>query len=283
MNTVVSQVQTGGAPVGAPERSRVRSDLDDCVERMLGTLRAAPDGALPIRGMYWRVGEVGAHLVQTIRVLTDAVNGRPTPYGDRGEFNAATDQRLVDELPERVPARLADLVQEGYTAFTAAIGDRGDQEIVERFQGYSVAGTCAVWVLDLNIHGHQIATASSGQWLVKNDQLRTGFELVLPQVYDRDAARNFRGVYAMHLKGTAPLVYGFHDGELQVGDAAGRVDCHLGVDPVAFLLTTIGALPQWRAVLTGKMLAWGRRPWLAARLNSLLPRVPHGGVGARRL
>jgi len=49
-----------------------------------------------------------------------------------------------------------------------------------------------------------------------------------------------------------------------------RVDCHVSADPAAFLLAGYRRVGQWGPALRGQMIAWGRRPWLALRLISLL-------------
>ena len=52
--------------------------------------------------------------------------------------------------------------------------------------------------------------------------------------------------------------------------SARRVDCHLSVDPAAFLLVAWDRMSQWHAIPRGQLLAWGRRPWLGLRFRSLL-------------
>lgn len=252
--------------------------LDATVPRLCAALRGASSGSLPVPGMRWRVGELGAHIAQTGLVLREAAEGRVTAYGERGEFNAAVDQRLVDELPERDPDRLAALTEERYTALRAVLVGRLEDELLPRLQGYSVAALCAVWVIDLNVHGYQIGQAGGHRFAVDNRGLRQAMEIVLPFAVDETAGRGFRATYAMHITGTDPLVYTFDDGSVRMEGNGARVDCHIGLDPVAFLLVTLGVMPQWRAILTLKMRAWGRRPWLAQRISTLIPRVPHGGT-----
>ena len=44
------------------------------------------------------------------------------------------------------------------------------------------------------------------------------------------------------------------------------VDCHVSADPVALLLVAYGRRSQWVPILTGRLVAWGRKPWLGVRL-----------------
>jgi hypothetical protein len=56
------------------------------------------------------------------------------------------------------------------------------------------------------------------------------------------------------------------DGVLDVVGDVDRVDCHVSADPVALLLIAYGRRSQWVPILTGKLIAWGRQPWLGPRL-----------------
>jgi hypothetical protein len=48
------------------------------------------------------------------------------------------------------------------------------------------------------------------------------------------------------------------------------VDCRISADPVAFLLVGYGRVSQWPQIARGKMVAWGRKPWLGVKFRSLL-------------
>ena len=281
MTTASTEQRDTATAAALAAQTAIRQALDATVPRLTATLRAVPDGSLPLQGMRWRTGDLGAHLAQTATVFTQAVRGEVTAYGEDGTFSAEVDQQLVDELPERNPARLADLIEERYAGLKEASDGRPDDELLPRFQGYSIAGLHAVWVLDLSVHGHQIGAAASRPFAVDNAAMRLALSTVLPFAFHPDGARGLRATYAMHIKGTEPIVYSVDDGTVRVQGSKAEIDCHLGVDPTAFLLVTLGVMPQWQAILTGKMRAWGRRPWLSARMSKMFPQVPHGGVARR--
>jgi hypothetical protein len=46
-------------------------------------------------------------------------------------------------------------------------------------------------------------------------------------------------------------------------------DCHISADPWAFIQVLYSRTGPIRPALTGRILAWGRRPWLAFALPSL--------------
>ena len=50
----------------------------------------------------------------------------------------------------------------------------------------------------------------------------------------------------------------------------GKVDCHLSVDPTAFLLVAWARISQWSAIPKGQLFAYGRKPWLGLQLRSWL-------------
>ena len=52
--------------------------------------------------------------------------------------------------------------------------------------------------------------------------------------------------------------------------AAGqRADCYLSADPWALLLVLYGRSGPLKPALSGRILAWGHRPWLAFTLPTL--------------
>jgi putative sterol carrier protein len=103
---------------------------------------------------------------------------------------------------------------------------------------------------------------------------------VLEYAFNGSAARGFHGSYELRLRGVQPIQYAVSDGHLSVGNID-RVDCKITSDPKTFLRYNIGAYSQTRAVLTGKMRAGGRKPWLALANSRFFPLTSHGGVARR--
>jgi hypothetical protein len=90
---------------------------------------------------------------------------------------------------------------------------------------------------------------------------------IVPHFVDESAARGFSATYDLRLWGGMRRIISFADGVLTT--AAGspdRADCHIAADPTAFMLVAYGRTSLATPILTGKMLAWGRRPWLAFQL-----------------
>lgn len=79
-----------------------------------------------------------------------------------------------------------------------------------------------------------------------------------------------RASYEVRLHGGYRFGLTVHDGRLLPGEPDGPVDCRIGADPAALLLLLWGRAPLTAAVARGRMVAWGRRPWLAPRLPAML-------------
>lgn len=91
---------------------------------------------------------------------------------------------------------------------------------------------------------------------------------MLPYPVDRGAAAGVRASFDIRLRGKdGPRVcLAFDDGSVNVAfGSAESVDCHLSADPAAFLFLMYGRQRPLRPALTGKVIAWGRKPWLAFR------------------
>jgi hypothetical protein len=60
------------------------------------------------------------------------------------------------------------------------------------------------------------------------------------------------------MEGLAPIVPG------QVDPSEARpIDAHISADPAALLLVLYRRQSQWRHLVLGRLVAWGRKPWLA--------------------
>ena len=98
---------------------------------------------------------------------------------------------------------------------------------------------------------------------------------LLPLLVDPATTAHLTATIEVRLRGAGPseppIVLTFADGSLAVGPGpAPRADVRISAEPVAFLLISYGRLSQWRAIVTARVLAWGRRPWLALRLTRYL-------------
>jgi hypothetical protein len=129
------------------------------------------------------------------------------------------------------------------------------------------------------MHTYDISRAYGRRWQI--DRASTalivmGFLVpVMPLVdprtlIDQRRAAGVHARYAIHLRGGDGFGLALDDGRLSVAERGGRVDCHVGADPATMLLLIWGRIGQWPAIATGRLVAWGRRPWLGLRLAGML-------------
>jgi hypothetical protein len=130
------------------------------------------------------------------------------------------------------------------------------------------------------MHGYDIAHAARRPWRIEPTHaamVLSRFNLAIAQAVGPRAfvnianAAGVRATYDVRIRGGDRFHFVFDDGDLKVEEPSSRkVDCHLSVDPVAFLMVFWGRQNQWSAIAQGKLLAWGPRPWLGPQLRSLI-------------
>jgi hypothetical protein len=95
---------------------------------------------------------------------------------------------------------------------------------------------------------------------------------VVPYYLRAERAEGRPARYDIRLRGegASRAVFTIEGGSLTVGApvAGQRADCYLSADPWAFLLVLYGRTGPLAPALAGRILAWGRRPWLALTLPS---------------
>jgi hypothetical protein len=129
---------------------------------------------------------------------------------------------------------------------------------------------------ELLVHGWDIATTLGRPWAIGRDEaniVARGVLPVLPMVVDPAAAAGVSLAYELSLRGGGPRVL------IRVQTGASRSSqssrgrrpiCRISADPAAFLLVSYGRVGQLGPILRGQLIAWGRRPWAALRLNSFI-------------
>jgi uncharacterized protein (TIGR03083 family) len=269
----MAQVSTAPAATRAGE-----TEMREMAQRFATLLRSAGDGTTRVPGMRWTVGDIGAHVAQSAVHAREVLEGTRSAYADTS-FNADVDETLLAAQPERNPAKLADLVETNYDALAEALSTRPDDEVLGLVSIATAASFRGILALDFMLHGTQIATALGRSFDFPAEQMRSAAAVALPAFVDDRAAAGLTATFALRFRGAAPLLYGWESGRFWVEDGKQRpIDCHVSADPRAFLLQGIGLYPVWKLALTGKMVSYGRKPWLSLKLPKLIPAVPHGGL-----
>ncbi|TWP46774.1 hypothetical protein FKR81_34890 [Lentzea tibetensis] len=247
----------------------LRAEISAATARVCELLRALPSGDLPLARVTWTAAELGAHLAglpgRYVRM-----SGEPHPFP---ASLADENQREVDAVATRDPVALAGLLEAEMASFLAASGADGQRRAWYFTVPHTVEGVGASLLSELLLHGTDLARALGRPWPISRVQAVTCLRGVLPAVVlavDPRAARTATGTYHVALRGGDDWAFRVRDGELTVArERPARADLHLSVDPVGFLLNSVGLVGSARFALSGGVLAWGRRLWLAPRFSRL--------------
>ncbi|MFZ0161391.1 MAG: maleylpyruvate isomerase family mycothiol-dependent enzyme [Kineosporiaceae bacterium] len=242
-------------------------------DHLIGLVERAPDPAAVVPHTdRWTIAQVMAHLV------TAAVRYSPTG-GDPDRW--AADAKDVAALNDVEIAQLSDQdLPKILTSLRAAVAQLPSGPSVDDAGPLPYTGGVQVHPADLLgimlgefvVHGHDIARALGRPWSIDSRaavEILDSLAPILPAWVDPQAARGVSAVMEVRLRGAGRHLWQFTDGHLEVDPAEPRpVDVTISADPVAFLLLSYRRMPLWRAILTGRSRAWGRRPMLAFRSNS---------------
>ena len=232
-------------------------------------LRDRPDADRPIPGAEWTVGEAAAHLALANELMAALAAGGQHAYGDGtpGSLAAANAASLA-AFPERDPAVLAEEITRHARAFTRACAHRPASDAMLTPLGPMDLGTLGSYLVTHMLgHGYDIAVALRRPHMI--DRHRVGLTLpflmtAMPRVVDSRSAADHTACYELRVRGGDRFTVTFRAGVAEVSpEPAPRPDCTILVEPVTFLLLALGRRGPLAALARGKVLAWGRRPWLA--------------------
>lgn len=268
----------------ADRLTAARSALTAVAGRTEQLLTSLPGTTVAVPGSDWNAGDVAAHLIIGLRAFTDAARGLENRFTAEVPGDATFHERLatinaqtIGEEPSRDLPALAELVSAGTRAFLDATDGRGPDALVPApwygdGAALSVGAATCMLLGEQLVHGYDLALGVGTHWPMTAEDAHLvlyGVQSMLPLVADPAAVAGLTARFHVRLRGGDRFAVDVTDGKVRVGPVAGRADCSLAADPVAFLLVGYGRMPQWRAIRVGKLMTWGRRPWLGLRFKGL--------------
>jgi uncharacterized protein (TIGR03083 family) len=249
--------------------------------RLTAMLRSATRPEAPALGE-WDVAQTAAHVSHAMDAIAAMSKGGGNLIEDIAGLATLTRVMVAGE-GRRPLGDLAHRIDTSVGGFLAAMeeaaageGDSAHSWMIEGTEVRLSFLTCHM-LNELTVHGLDIARALGVPWPIDRSHaaiLVAGFVLPALHAIGRDMvvqekAANAR--FELRLRGDGRAWLHFADGNFTVeGSPQGPVDCHLSVDPAAFLLVAWGRTSQWPAIARGQLLAWGPKPWLGIQMRSWL-------------
>ena len=255
---------------------KIGDAVDATLVRFCDLLRSAPDGSIPVPGLTWTVGELGAHLVTGAQLWRRMLAGDPSPISSLSDGSVHT-ARMIAEFPERDPATLAELIEVESRATADEMSARAPDVPYPWHAGLALTTgqSEAIGLGELLVHGFDLARALGRPWDIPSDYacfVIYGAGAVLPAAVDHAAAQGFTASFDLRLRGGIPLSDAVHEW-IAHGRARWHVSRSIAASqpirrPSYSSPTDVRLLGA--SSLAGRLIAWGRHPWLAARLATML-------------
>ncbi|MGI9022093.1 MAG: maleylpyruvate isomerase family mycothiol-dependent enzyme [Acidimicrobiales bacterium] len=262
--------------------AETRHALEQVGAEVAELLRSLPDADAPIRSSDWTVRDTAVHLADDLRNNTATVVGAPQHFDLGGAVRTAERMTTLNARAVKVtsvtdPRALADLVTGAVTDFVKATEGRDGTEALAtpwygEGTGLDLDAMACVMLGEVVVHGYDMARAAGRSWPIEPRHaalILCGVADMLPMYVDPAAAAGVRATYDIRIRRNLAFSVVVDDGEATVHSSSGAADCHISADPVALLLVAYGRRSQWGPILQTKMLAWGRRPWLALSFRGL--------------
>jgi uncharacterized protein (TIGR03083 family) len=258
----------------------VRTAVAQAAANMAAVVEQIDDPSVQPDGSEWTVADIAAHVTAGAELYIGYLRGDTPPALDVSDIAdgslARTTAAFLAAYPERDPHVLAGRLQDAIAELLRATeGLEIDALLQWHGEQITIGALLGLTLGELLLHGADIASALGRPWEITDDAARItmtqAFSTIGLLVNPATAAGVHR-TFEVRLRGGARFILCVDDGTILVRPASGReqVDCRVSADPLALLLIAYGRTSQWRPIMRGKLLAWGRRPWLGLRLAGYL-------------
>ncbi|MCP2167739.1 TIGR03083 family protein [Goodfellowiella coeruleoviolacea] len=261
----------------------LRAALRDAADRFAALVLACPDEHRAAVGA-WTAAEVAAHTAIVARLNAGLLRDPAAPLGvpelDRliarttlGGIAHLNDVALR-EYPERSPLLLARALRDAVAHLLdhSRALDPGAPATWLGGARLPVAALLAHQLNEILLHGHDIARACGLAWHIPSAEAAFAFELFLVRLlgsedtgrlFDRGAREGRPLAVEFRSPHTDPVVLGSGGGRITAGPPTGTADARVRFEPAALMLTVFRRVRLARAVLTGRVVVTGPRPWTA--------------------
>jgi hypothetical protein len=256
------------------DRVGARQALLEVTEVVAGMVRPLQDTAVPIPGFDWTVGEMANHLAMAAQLFVDLAGGATRMHGDQTkEGLAAANAALLAGDLERSGEKLADAIVTSTRTFLETVDTRPSGQLVMAPAGRMDMDTFVSYALT---HAGQHSCAIARAVHQPRPITKQHVNLMMPflclgmeNFVSKEKTKNLTASFLLHLRGGPKVAVTFDKGAISVAAKPPRgVDCHISADPVQLFLVAMGLKKQWGPIATGKLMTWGKKPWLALQFVS---------------
>ena len=233
------------------------------------------DAATPVPGLDWNVGQLGAHIASLPGYYLSMVEGEPLNIVEHLDAVDELINGLLVNVGTTDPTELAKLIPANFDRFLNALGTDGERLANWYVTQYPVVCMAGAALGELLLHRADLAGACGHPGpQITAERARAVLRGTIPvsgHIARRDVAVKATGIYHLGLRGSDDhwtLDVGDHGVVVTAGKPP-RADLHQVADPVALLKVGYGRMHPVRAALTGKIVAWGTKPWLALHFRNL--------------
>ena len=249
----------------------LRGEIDAALDGFVGQLDGL-GAEQPVPNLDWSVAELTAHLASL-----------PGLYRRQHDIGAAfeapddwaqysIDQR--DGIPIDDLARTTEVLRSEVAGFLDELATAPDAPrwlYACRTTGRHIAGSL---LAELIIHGQDLGGLTGMKPKLTTEQAAAALPdtmAIVPAFVDPERAAKVAGTYHMGFRGHGDWT--FHiadDGSLTVEEGRpAKADARLSADPAAFTLVSLGRVNQFVPTLTGRIVAYGRKPWRLLQVGNL--------------
>lgn len=258
----------------------VRAAVARAAEDMAAVIEQIDDPSRRPQGSEWTVADIAAHVTAGAELYIGYIRGDTPPALDVSDIAegslARTTAAFLAAYPERDPRVLAGRLQLATAELLRATEDLDIDDVLHwHGEPITMGALFGLTLGELLLHGADIASALDVPWEITRDAAGITLTQTFPTIgllVDPATTAGVRRTFEVKLRGAATFIVRVDDGTIVVRRASGRehADCRVSADPLALLLIAYGRTSQWRPIMRGKLLAWGRRPWLGLRLAGYL-------------
>jgi uncharacterized protein (TIGR03083 family) len=258
--------------------SRARAAAHRAAERCALLIEQAPDASARLPRSEWTVRDLAVHIVLAAEVFREFAAGRTEPFVDLSDIAGGSlartgAQRLVEE-PEHDLRALATRLRAAADELQWFTAERqGDERVVWNGIEIDLRSMIGISLGEYLMHGYDLARLLKRRWPVDRSDARVILAAalsLLPLLADPRTTASAHACFDLRVRGGTQITLRVEAGHVSTGVPGVPVDCHVSADPVALLFVAYGRRSQWGPILTGRLLAWGRKPWLGLRLTSYL-------------